>query len=225
MTIPAKDRPKKTGMRMTPADSESSSHTGSLVTRESHQDSVAETSTTTTTTIDMTSAQAMITDRLRRETDLAMDFAQQLQARSQVVASTLTLVVTVIGVVLGANSSFLVAIQRENLVPHAVTILALLGLALVLSLGAAYPTALRFTSPSWYRDMLERDAIAIEVPAGEGREILTPLRRPLDETEVALFEAALSANRWRGRLLAGSLIAIMGVVVSIIWMVIDASVS
>lgn len=178
-----------------------------------------------TKTTDRTTPYELIHERLRRECDLALNLAHQTQSRSQIVASTLALIVTAVGIAAAANQDLIQTVDENGLVPHVIVMLAGFGLALAASLAASWPLAIGFTRPEVVRQMFETDGLTARVPVDVAAEVFAPLRRKYDATEVAIYEGILKGNRFRGWCLVAALVLILVAVATATWISIDIAVN
>lgn len=220
----ARDEPQqktKTSTRISAASSTSSKPALRTATVAAGSDSA---SSGAPNEADTTSLHELVLDRLRRQTDVALALAGQMQSRAQIVSATLSLIAAGIGIVIAANPELLEVLRQQRVVPHAVAALIALGAALACSVVAAYPTGVAFTKAKWFDRRLQADGIASRVPLTRAADAFTDLRKVLDSDEVQLYEDVLSANKWRGYALAFSLVAMalaVGLIAAIVVIAID----
>lgn len=155
-------------------------------------------------------------EQVHREIGLALQLAGQLQIRAQVIASTVTLLLSLAGILVASESPVFDQLTAADLRGAGLWILALAGGCLILSLFAAIPRQLPFTDPTWITETLRGDP-AYRPILDEDRESFIRVLRRVDETTVQQLHGLLKANRRRGNLLLISLLLLGALAILVAW--------
>lgn len=144
---------------------------------------------------------------LEREMELALRLADQTQQRAQAIASTLTLVISVVSVVLAVRPSVFARLNNGATEATALLSIGLLLVSLGLSLSVAVPKPIRLTHPTWYAEVLEKD-IAYRPMGQQNIPAMMSVIQRLDHTYVAAYDRILRSNRFRGVTLSSALVSL-----------------
>jgi len=142
-----------------------------------------------------------------REMELALRLSDQTQQRAQTVASTLTLVISVVSVLIAARPTVFANLHNGVTKGLAIVSLALLILSLLLSLSVAFPKKIRLTHPDWFKMILEDRAAYLEADSTHDSALHQVMQR-LDRTYADAYSTIMRSNRFRGAVLAISLIVL-----------------
>lgn len=144
-----------------------------------------------------------------REMDLALRLADQTQQRAQAIASTLTIVISVIGVFLAAKPSFLREFSDPVLRLAAYGSVGLLIISLGVSLAVAMPRNIALTDPQWFVDVYKQRATYMPLDSVEATDFVST-QQLLDDTYAEAYNTLLKSNRFRGLLLVVSGVLLIG---------------
>ncbi len=146
----------------------------------------------------------VLRDHVRHQLDVALELSNQLQQRSQNIAASTTLLLTVIGLAATTNSHIVDRIVEAKLTDLALGSVFSAALAVLLGLVASFPGRVPFGDLSLVTTALESGDAAepLSLLSVSERSVID---RRCGDIEVGLLKAVIDRNRWRGRFVTAAL--------------------
>lgn len=152
-----------------------------------------------------TTLRAPLTEHLQRQTALAVQLGDQMQARAQVTWSVTSALLAALAVAVSIDPDIARRIDGADVGLSAVIACVGLFCALVVSLVAAFPRLLPFTEGAWLKSNFEADLLDLQLISDAHREEAAALLDEVLATEVACFIALQKSAAARSKMLVVSL--------------------
>lgn len=151
---------------------------------------------------------SLLLDHVRRQTDLALQLGNQLQTRAEIITGTISILLTIAGVLIAAGSPIFERIDDHGYAGHASAAFILLLVSLAFAIVAAVPRKLELTKASWLRSVALDDEVLVAMNPKEVIDLMAPVIHRLDGAEIDVFDKLRSSTSLRGHLLYAALVSL-----------------
>jgi hypothetical protein len=151
---------------------------------------------------------SLLLDHVRRQTDLTLQLGSQLQTRAEIITGTISILLTIAGVLIAAESPIFERLDDHGYEGHASATFILLLVSLAFAIVAAVPRKMVLTKASWLRAVALDDEVLVPMTPEEVIDLMAPVIHRLDGAEIDAFDKLRSSTSLRGYLLYASLVSL-----------------